>query len=622
MDPAPAPVLPFEVIETAGGWLYRLPRRGFLGSAAAGRGLAPLFVAGLACLMLFNGTMIRLGRGPIAEWEWVVIVLTMLGTARLVVLMVSIAAVIWCGRPEVEVWHDGTVRGLDRAGWFRVRWTRFKPDTARKLILQEFAPAKTPDGRPNRKRVLWHLRAELDSGWKAWLVPCHAREVLAPLAELLATHVTAAPVDPAEAAEPTAAAPAVAPVAAPLPVVVEAYEPPSRDVPEQPPGSRVVLERHPDGVTVTVPPLGLVGANGGLVGMGLLFVLIGTVITGVALAPMFQANPQRPRRRIDLHLGIIFFCIGEPVCDHVDQHRAGAGGARGRRRPGCSRSRRAACSAPAAASSPAANDLLDIAAGPSNVAVNNKPLPATPTRLAGQGQGRDDDRARRDRAEVARDRAPAGSRPAGDPRKTARGSRRRPRRAHSGLNSHAYPCPPPEPRVVLRSAQRPARRGVVRSPRGAGSRTAAPRTSGSLCSSAAGSSAHHPARNRFRRRTAFERPIPGRESPTPASRSPTGACGRRGRRLPRPRPARSRRPRGRPSPRSARTPPVRGRRTSSTREVPPTTRQLWSESQQAARVAHACSRNAPDAPVGDREHDEVGATTATRVASGKLPPTA
>jgi len=89
---------------------------------------------------------------------------------------------------------------------------------------------------------------------------------------------------------------------------VEAAEVPNRDALAQPPDSSVILERHPDGVTITVPPLGLSGPTGGLILFSLIFALIGLGLTIAGLAPLLQANPQRPTGVI--FVGGCFFCVG------------------------------------------------------------------------------------------------------------------------------------------------------------------------------------------------------------------------------------------------------------------------------------------------------------------------
>jgi hypothetical protein len=139
---------------------------------------------------------------------------------------------------------------------------------------------------------------------------------------------------------------------------------------EQPPGSRVNVERHPDGVTITVPPLGLGKANGGIIFLGLLFVVIGGFLLVGSLVALFQGNPKRPLGA--LIPGIVFFCVGG--CFFLTSLHTGLKkvvlavvgdklltfetGPLGSRRREFTRA-----------------DLCDIRCGPSNISVNKKPLP-------------------------------------------------------------------------------------------------------------------------------------------------------------------------------------------------------------------------------------------------------
>jgi hypothetical protein len=365
VDPSTAP--PFEVVETAAGKLYRLPPRrlGALRLLAA----LPLLLAVVGTTFVLQFYFTRAARGPLNEWAWAIFILTGLGWARACYTLASLAAVIACGRTEIEVADNGTVWATDRVGWFRVRWGKLTPGTARKLLVSQISPVRDAAGKPLTDAVVpWHLSVETDRGRKVWLAPAHPCAVLAAVAGELAQRLALTaplPLPDPDTGEPLPAAASVT-----VPVVVEELQIPSRDVLEQPPASRVVLERHPDGVTITVPRLGLAGGNGLLVVVGVIFATLGAIFTVAALLPLFQANPQRPSGVI--FVGVIFFLVGSTfailsvnaamkrvvlavVGDQLLTFETGPFGSR----------RRSFIRA----------ELLDVACGPSNVSVNNKPLP-------------------------------------------------------------------------------------------------------------------------------------------------------------------------------------------------------------------------------------------------------
>jgi hypothetical protein len=351
------------LVERAGARAYKLPPRGLRGL----RYLAavPLLIAlgGGVAVGFFSAS--RFARGPLAAWGWATLAFASLGYARMAYSLVSLAAVIWRGRGEVEVYDDGRVRALDRGGWFRVRWGRLKPGTARRLVLIDLAPATQPPAPGSAPTDLWQLSAETDRGRRVWLAIAYPRAVLAALADELARAlVLAAPVEPESAAAPAAP---VAP-AAPLPVDVETPAVPSRDVFDQPLGSRVTLERHPDGVTITVPPIGIWKATGGIVLLGCVFGALGGIGTTLVILAVLQGARFNPALLVPL----VFLCIGVGVLlatihsgrkrvvlavvgDQLHTFETGPFGSR----------RRAFARA----------ELSDIACGPSNIKVNNRNLP-------------------------------------------------------------------------------------------------------------------------------------------------------------------------------------------------------------------------------------------------------
>lgn len=364
MDPAPAP--PYEVVETATGRLYRLPPRR-LGVLRVFAGCPLVLAIGVAAFLV-NYYLRRVARGPLDEWAWATFLFTGLGWTRACYSLASLAAVIWCGRVEIELTDDGRLWATDRVGWFRVRWAKLKPGAARRLVIGEFTRTPDESGQPGAPpRILWSLRAETDRGWKVWLVPGHEREVLAALADELSGRLALA--SPAPLADPNTGEPLPVVAVAPVPVVVEEPPIPNRDVLDQPTASRIVLERHPDGVTVTVPPRGIWRATGGFVLIGVIFSLIGGGIVASIVVRLFGPNPRWVGAE---PVGIIFLLVGIGLlltAVHLGRKRtvlAVVGDRLLTFETGPLGSRRREF---------ARVELLDIACGPSNFKVNNKPLP-------------------------------------------------------------------------------------------------------------------------------------------------------------------------------------------------------------------------------------------------------
>ncbi len=373
---------PFEVTETDGGRTYRLPPRrlGPLHYLAA----LPLFVALAGLTLIAQYAIRRAGGGQLDEWGWALLALSTLGWTRACYTLASLAASLWDGRTELRVGDDTSVVAVERSGWFRLRIGRLKAGAARKLVLSELAVPATEKTMPvTFGPDLWRLTAETDRGAIVWLALGHPRAALAALADELAARLALAPipqVDP-NTGEQLGRAELV-----PVPVVVEEVKIPSRDVVEQPPDSRIAVERHPDGVTVTVPPLGFFRSQGcfGLV-FGLVFSVVGVAlllafVNGLIAPP--PPPPPRPRGRGDgpTWLGFVFLGVGiTAVLASIHHSRkrvvlAVVGdqlltletGPLGSRRRSFIRA-----------------ELLDVACGPSNVSSNNKALPQLQIRVHG-----------------------------------------------------------------------------------------------------------------------------------------------------------------------------------------------------------------------------------------------
>jgi hypothetical protein len=361
MDPSPVPSV--EVVETAGGRTYLLPPR----NLGPWRILAPILLAA-AVISFVLLALLYLNRATKDEWwAWVIIVALCACWGIASYGCVSYAAAIWVGRTEIKAAPDGTVRARDRAGWFRIWWGTCAPGTVRKFVLKPLGPT-TPPGRKPVHISLWLLSAETDHGQKVWLAPAHSRAVLTELAELLAKQL-AVTVPDAEPTSSTLHSPSEAP--APIPVVVEEPKSPSRDVLKQPAGSRAVLERHPDGVTITVPALGLLGATGQVFVVGLIFIAVGTVALVSGLGQVRPANAPWSVPGIALSAVISFLGLWNVVISlRTALKKVGLAvvgdtlftcetGPLGSRRREFTRA-----------------DVLDIACGPSNVSMNKQgPLP-------------------------------------------------------------------------------------------------------------------------------------------------------------------------------------------------------------------------------------------------------
>jgi hypothetical protein len=361
VNPAPASLI--EVVESHGGRTCRLPPRELGG--LQGLALAPVLGVVIGSAFIAQFYLTRAAKGQLNDWIWGLLALMGLVWARVSYTFLSYAAVLLAGRAEIEVTNDGAVRAFDRAGWFRVRWGKLGPGTTQRLVLKPLLALKDASGRPLPIR-LWQLTAQSVRGRTVWLAPGYPRAVLAELADLLARQLAVAPPD----AEPAASAgPTPAGTPAPVPVVVEEPEVPSRDVLEQPRESRVVTERHPDGVTMTVPALGLGKATGGLIIMSLFFMGIGGIFLISTLVALFQPNPKMPIGAVIP--GALFFVLGgilfvgslnaglkkvvlAVVRDRLFTFETGLFGSRRREFLRAS--------------------LLDIACGPSNITVNKKPL--------------------------------------------------------------------------------------------------------------------------------------------------------------------------------------------------------------------------------------------------------
>jgi hypothetical protein len=273
--------LPFEVIDIPGGRVYRLPVR----EIGAARFLA-LIPLGLVVVGTHFGY--DLARSAIAlpqfaggVWLWLSLAVALLVWAWGCYYFLSAAAALWCGRTEIEVRDDGSLRSCDRVGWFRYHWAKLPPQTVQKLIVRDSSQVPNTEGRlPLKRGTFWQLAAQNSRGKLQAIAHYHKREVLEPLAPVLSQQLSLAATN-ADIATPATNA-----------ITVQVVEPPSRDVSEQPATSQVVCEQHANGVTLTVPPVGVLVPHGGMFIVGCVFETLGWVVLGIIVVSQFQGNPK------------------------------------------------------------------------------------------------------------------------------------------------------------------------------------------------------------------------------------------------------------------------------------------------------------------------------------------
>jgi hypothetical protein len=277
----PAPALPFEVVETDRKRIYRLPRRevGQLRLLA----LLPLGFIVILTVCLAGFYLRRAVLGIPDDWFWAILAVAVPGWAWMVYTGLDMTAAFWCGHSEIEVTRD-RVTSYDRAGWFGMCVAWFKRGRGLRLVLEECSPPRERSrSLLNPPFALWQLSAQGTNGKKGWLAIGYPREILVVLAEHLARVLEVTP----DAAEPALAD--NAPPATPTPVAVVAEaEFPNRDILVAPPNTRVTLERHPDGLTLTVPPIGLKGRNIEPFALGAFIATVGVFLAGVSVINFVQ----------------------------------------------------------------------------------------------------------------------------------------------------------------------------------------------------------------------------------------------------------------------------------------------------------------------------------------------
>ncbi|HEV3299738.1 MAG TPA: hypothetical protein VG055_08855 [Planctomycetaceae bacterium] len=302
-----------DTIQTTGDWPegldFKFPRRDL------GRGRFVLLV-----LSLGLGAMISwLVAGPI--WRLVQGGVTFGGILSLVVGLVVgaplcryplwyLAAFVF-GRREIGLRSDWLYVG-ERVGWLR-QSKRWPLGRIKRIQIVDLLPDSTPANRLRAKmsstpdtsgaalaRHLHVLTGVLDDGKRIVLAPFYPRELLDRFAADLTQQIALAARDdddlepassiregeaPAEPfSSPSSTTPAArspieaAPAIGVSQVVAEVQEKMRKarepDVLEQPPGSKVQLERFPDGITFRVPPAGVWKGSAGMFQFGILWTFV------------------------------------------------------------------------------------------------------------------------------------------------------------------------------------------------------------------------------------------------------------------------------------------------------------------------------------------------------------
>lgn len=166
---------------------------------------------------------------------------------------------LYTGRAEVEL-GGSELRAIERVGPFR--WSRRLPVIrVSRLVVGHLTPDagkdyKCPSVELANEPGLAAILAEVEGGKPMTLAPGYPRAWLLALAQDLARRGKASAPDPLSDLPPPK-----------IDVVESAVEASGfLERPERPAGSAVVVERHPDGVTLIVPPRG-VGRGAGCLGL-------------------------------------------------------------------------------------------------------------------------------------------------------------------------------------------------------------------------------------------------------------------------------------------------------------------------------------------------------------------
>ena len=278
---------PFDVFEEGRDIIrYVLPARDL--GKARWAGLAPLGMGVFVMIFMFfwMSGPIRTGLGSQGWARMLFIGFGLLG-------LPGVAAGLWClrlgwlivsdkSRSEILL-RNGRMYAIERAGL--VTWRRGRVSSGiRKLVVQKGGAHAAPEGRAAQPylgdRAV--IIAESEAAKPMWLAPAYPVAVLKPLADDLAARF--AWMTRAESAAPRAVPPVT---------VVEregTARTPEEPI-ERPAKTDIALQELPDGVALTVPPMGLMKGSRGLFTFSILW---NSFIGFFLYVMLFGKSSQRP----------------------------------------------------------------------------------------------------------------------------------------------------------------------------------------------------------------------------------------------------------------------------------------------------------------------------------------
>jgi hypothetical protein len=299
-----------DTIQTTGGWPdgldYKFPRR----DLGRGRWLLFALILGLGALIwwLVAGPIWRLLQGGVTFGGILSLVVGLVVGVPLCRYPLWYLAALLFGRREIGLRSDWLYAG-ERVGWLR-QSKRWPLGRIKRVQIVDVLPDSTPANKLRAKmssspdasgaalaRHLHVLTGVLDDGKRIVLAPFYPRELLDRFAADLTQQIARAaredeglqpassiregeaPAEPHSSPSPSSSA-ARSPIeAAPAigvsQVIAEVQEKMRKarepDVFEQPPGSKVQLQRFADGITFRVPPAGVWKGSAGMFQFGILW---------------------------------------------------------------------------------------------------------------------------------------------------------------------------------------------------------------------------------------------------------------------------------------------------------------------------------------------------------------
>ncbi len=207
------------------------------------------------------------------------------------IAIIRTGAFILAGRADLEV-AEGQLRVTERAWFFRKRQT-VRTDKLRRLSVEALRFDLTHvTGAPTK---LAAIKVELIEGKPLELVRGYPIDWLEPLTRELARQCTGLNATP----------PAVSIIAEPPPRF-DPGQTDKRDYPDQPAGSQVRVMEQSSGLTLTVPPAGIVRGSKGL----FVFSIIWCVVIGVIMASILLAEDVKTRRIAPAIFFSLFLLVG------------------------------------------------------------------------------------------------------------------------------------------------------------------------------------------------------------------------------------------------------------------------------------------------------------------------